>query len=373
METPREASSHDDSATDGTLDPAPPPATSSQSDLSLAAARPGAGLILSDLKRFGPDASPAAMGLDEAFGYCKRLAQSHYENFSVTNHWIPRRLRPHFHSVYAYCRWSDDLADEMDSTQTASAMLEWWQDQLDACYCGRARHPVFIALRHTISQFQIPKSPFEDLLSAFIQDQTVTRYPTQHAVLDYCRRSANPVGRLVLYLANTHSDQNARWSDAICSGLQIANFCQDVAVDARRGRIYWPLEFLDQAAIEPADLLRGEFQPQWQDALATWASTAVALLCEGAPLVEQGPRWFARSVQLFARGGLTILDNLAAHQFDVWNQSITVRSSQKLKLVWDACLRARSTHWSRRSLDFSAVQTSTPSPSAAAVQERQLA
>ena len=373
METPREACSRHDSAMDGPLDAAPLPQVSLQRDISLAAARPGAGMILKDLKRFGPNASPPEMGLDEAFAYCKQLAQSHYENFAVTNQWIPRSLRPHFHSVYAYCRWSDDLADEMGSTQTASAMLQWWHDQLDACYCGRAQHPVFVALRHTISQFQIPKTPFEDLLSAFIQDQTVTRYPTQHAVLDYCSRSANPVGRLVLYLANIHSEQTARWSDSICSGLQIANFCQDVAVDARRGRIYWPIEFLEQSGIDPEELLRGESQPHWQNALATWASTAVTLLCDGAPLVEQGPRWFARSVQLFARGGLTILDNLATHQFDVWNQSITVRSSQKLKLVWDAFLRARSTQWSRRPSRFTFATSSISPSSAAAVHERQLA
>ncbi|MEI8213173.1 MAG: squalene synthase HpnC [Planctomycetota bacterium] len=305
----------------------------------------GATLVREDLARFGPHASCPKMSLDEAFGYCESVARRHYENFSVTNGWIPRSIRPHFCSIYAYCRWSDDLADESESTHHALDLLTWWQSELDRCFQGHARHPVFIALRHTIAVFDLPKSPFDDLLSAFVQDQSVLNYETEDQLRDYCRRSADPVGRLVLGLARVNSEDAFRYSDSICSGLQIANFCQDIVTDARRGRIYWPKELLNAHGIQPSDWLHGPYDEAWGRALCAWASSASQLLRAGAPLVSFGPRWFARSVQLFARGGLTLLDNLRKHDFDVWNHNITVDRGQKLRLILDACIRARSQKW----------------------------
>ncbi len=143
-----------------------------------------------------PDVAPT---LDEARAWCKRLAESHYENFHVASWFLPKDLRPHFHSIYAYCRVSDDLGDEVGDPAQALALLDLWGRELDACYEGRARHPVFVALAETIRECFIPKEPFADLLVAFRQDQTVTRYETMDDVLAYCRYSANPVGRLVLY------------------------------------------------------------------------------------------------------------------------------------------------------------------------------
>ena len=137
--------------------------------------------------------------LAEARAWCKHLAESHYENFHVATWFLPKALRPHFHAIYAYCRVSDDLGDEVGDTAQALALLDMWGRELDACYEGRARHPVFVALAETIRACSIPKEPFADLLIAFRQDQTVTRYRTMHDVLEYCRYSANPVGRLVLY------------------------------------------------------------------------------------------------------------------------------------------------------------------------------
>jgi squalene synthase HpnC len=189
------------------------------------------------------------MGLDQAFGYCEKLAKSHYENFSVTNLWLPADIRPHFTSIYAYCRWSDDLADEIGDSNRSSKLLAWWKDQLQASMRGEARHPVFIALHHTIRLFSMRIEPFEDLLSAFVQDQTVKSYSDDAQLLEYCRRSANPVGRLILALARTSDSKSIEWSDSICTGLQIANFCQDVAVDAQRGRVYLPKSRMDQVGI----------------------------------------------------------------------------------------------------------------------------
>ena len=184
-----------------------------------------------------PEVAPT---LDEARAYCRQLAESHYENFHVATWFLPKPLRPHFQSIYAYCRISDDLGDEVGDRAVALALLDLWGRELDACYEGRARHPVFVALAETIRACNIPKEPFADLLVAFRQDQTVTRYATMDDVLGYCRYSANPVGRLVLYACGEVSDENFRLSDATCSALQLANFWQDVRVDFAKDRVYLP-------------------------------------------------------------------------------------------------------------------------------------
>src|ERR1039458_7731614 len=175
-----------------------------------------------------PDVAPTR---DQARDYCRHLAETHYENFHVATWFLPAALQPHFHSIYAYCRISDDLGDEVPDKSAALALLDLWGRELDACYEGRARHPVFVALAETIRACSIPKEPFADLLVAFRQDQTVTRYATMDDVLGYCRYSANPVGRLVLYACGEVNDENCRLSDATCSALQLANFWQDVRVD----------------------------------------------------------------------------------------------------------------------------------------------
>src|SRR6185437_13882377 len=166
---------------------------------------------------------PVAPTLEEARLYCERLARSHYENFSVATWFLPPRLRPHFHNIYAYCRISDDLGDEVGNPQHALELLDIWQGELDACYAGRARHPVFVALAETIRVCAIPREPFADLLKAFRQDQLVTRYETMEEVLGYCRNSANPVGRLVLFACREASEENFRFSDFTCTALQLAN------------------------------------------------------------------------------------------------------------------------------------------------------
>src|SRR5579871_4043845 len=166
----------------------------------------------------------AAPSLDEALAWCKHLAETHYENFHVATWFLPEPLRPHFHAIYAYCRISDDLGDEVPDHSAALALLDLWGQELDACYEGRARHPVFVALAETIRVCKIPKEPFADLLVAFRQDQYLTRYEFMDDVLKYCRYSANPVGRLVLYACGEANEENFRLSDFTCTALQLANF-----------------------------------------------------------------------------------------------------------------------------------------------------
>src|ERR1039458_4369345 len=212
-----------------------------------------------------PDVAPT---LEEARSWCKRLAESHYENFHVASWFLPADLRPHFHSIYAYCRVSDDLGDEAGDTAQALALLDLWGRELDACYEGRARHPVFVALAETIRACSIPKEPFADLLVAFRQDQAVTRYATMDDVLAYCRYSANPVGRLVLYACGETGpekrDENFRLSDATCSALQLANFWQDVRVDFAKGRVYIPQNDMRCLGVSDETIASGDATPEFR-------------------------------------------------------------------------------------------------------------
>src|SRR5262245_56123630 len=175
------------------------------------------------LARFGPDSRHPPLSLSQAHAYCTRLARGHYENFHVASLLLPRRLQRPFHTVYAYCRWADDLADEVGGGQRALDLLRWWREELLACYHGTPRHPVLLALRGTIRRFRIPQEPFLDLLFAFEQDQLVKRYASYERLLDYCRYSANPVGRLVLYLCGAFDESRAALSDHVCTALQLAN------------------------------------------------------------------------------------------------------------------------------------------------------
>jgi squalene synthase HpnC len=196
-----------------------------------------------ELTRWGPLRTAAEIPtLAQAQRYCRRLATSHYENFPVVTCLLPRRLHQHFYNIYAYCRWADDLGDEVGDRAKSLELLNWWRRKLAECYAGQPTHPVFVALRPTIREFDIPWTLFADLISAFEQDQRVTEYATFAQLADYCTRSANPVGRLVLFLCRQATEENFRWADSICTGLQLANFWQDVSRDLDMGRVYLPAE-----------------------------------------------------------------------------------------------------------------------------------
>ena len=206
--------------------------------------------ILDELETFGPERCEQ-LDYERAIDYTRRLAKTHYENFAVVSWLLPRRLRDDFRSVYSFCRWADDLSDETGDPQESVQLLNWWRRELDACYEGRPRHPVFVALGPTIEKHNIPRKPFDDLIDAFVQDQTVKRYQTWEQVLDYCTRSADPVGRLVLYLCGYRDDHRQRLSDATCTALQLTNFWQDVRRDiVERDRVYIPSEIASQQGLD---------------------------------------------------------------------------------------------------------------------------
>lgn len=281
-----------------------------------------------DLARWGPARDYAPPNAAAARTYCRRLATTHYENFSVASLFVPRRLLKHFHHVYAYCRWADDLADETAGGQTALDLLAWWRDQLLACYGGRPRHPVFVALQPTIEQFNIPREPFLDLLIAFEQDQRVKSYDTYAQLMEYCHHSANPVGRLVLYLGECHDAERGRLSDCICTALQLANFWQDVARDQAIGRIYLPLE--DRERFGVTEL---QATPAFRELIHFEVDRTRDLFQQGLPLIGMMPRELRGQIELFARGGLAILDKIAAQDFDVLTARPRLSKWEKAMLV----------------------------------------
>jgi squalene synthase HpnC len=290
-----------------------------------------------DLRRFGPDAEDS-LTLDEAREYCARLTASHYENFSVVTWLTPRELRPAFASIYAFCRWSDDLGDEVGDTTRAAELLDWWRGELRAMFAGEARHPVYLALRETVAEYGIPIEPFEALISAFRQDQAVTDYATYAQLLDYCTRSADPVGHLVLYLARSFDEENARLSDFTCTGLQLANFWQDVSRDLDIPRIYLPREDRDRFGYDDADLHARRFTPAFRDLMRFEVDRARGMLLEGRPLIARMPRKLAVDVDLFSRGGLAILGRIEHQGYDVWKSRPRVGKIAKVGLLLRAML-----------------------------------
>lgn len=296
-----------------------------------------------ELALYGPEPTAArhAPSLCEAQQYCRQLAQSHYENFTVASWLLPRELRPHFHAVYAYCRWADDLADETAGGDESLRLLDWWEGELAACYRGDVQHPVFVALRQTIQEFGIPVEPFQNLLIAFRQDQYRKRYETFNDLLDYCRNSANPVGRLVLFLGRAATPENFALSDSICTGLQLANFWQDVTRDYDMGRIYLPLADCRAASYDEAMFERREFNGAFRGLLAEQVNRAETMLLAGEPLIRLVPRHLQLDVALFIRGGLAVLDQIRRQDFDVWRRRPVVGKLTKLRLFGSAWWQVR--------------------------------
>ena len=274
----------------------------------------------------------------EAREYCRRLARTHYENFSVASWFLPARLRQHFFNVYAYCRISDDLGDEVGNPEASLQLLDQWEAELDACYAGNPRHPVFVALRGTVTTLDIPKQPFADLLKAFRQDQTVTRYPKFEDLLGYCQNSANPVGHLVLYVCGYRDPERQALSDFTCTALQLANFWQDVSVDYAKGRIYLPLEDLTRFGVTEADIATGNNSDPFRRLMRFEVERARDWFLRGFPLVTKVDRELAIDLELFGRGGLEILNAIQRQGFAVLGKRPSISKTRKLALVARAAL-----------------------------------
>jgi squalene synthase HpnC len=282
-----------------------------------------------------PDRAPSEA---EAQEYCRRLARSHYENFSVATWFLPERLRQHFFNVYAYCRIADDLGDEVGDPEASLQLLDEWQAELNACYAGSPRHPVFVALARTVRQFDVPRQPFADLLQAFRQDQTITRYETFEDLVGYCHYSANPVGHLVLYLCGYRDAERQSLSDYTCTALQLANFWQDVSVDYCKGRIYLPLEDLRRHQVSELDISATRNTRAFCEMMRFQVERARDWFRQGRPLARQVDRDLAVDIELFSRGGQEILNAIERQGYAVLGRRPAISKARKLALVARAAL-----------------------------------
>jgi squalene synthase HpnC len=280
-----------------------------------------------------PEALRKSYSPQEAAAYTRWLATYHYENFHVVTLLLPKRLRQDFYNIYSYCRWADDLGDEIGNREESLRLLAWWRRELEGMYRGRAQHPVFVALSPTVEKHGIPPGPFEDLICAFVQDQTVTRYRDWNELFGYCRYSANPVGRLVLYLCGYADAERQRLSDATCTALQLANFWQDVTVDLLKDRIYIPLDVMEQRGYTPGELFARKFTPAFREVMREVVGKARKLFLEGLPLAETVDRRLALDIQLFSRGGMRVLEKIERQDYDVLSARPGISKTERVGLL----------------------------------------
>ncbi len=261
--------------------------------------------------------SSSGYSVSDALAYTRWLATHHYENFQVVSVLLPKHLHQDFYNVYSFCRWADDLGDEMGDRQESLRLLTWWRGELEAMYAGQTAHPVFIALKTTIDKFEIPIQPFDRLISAFTQDQTVTRYRDMNEVYAYCVNSANPVGHLVLYLGGYRDAERQRLSDFTCTALQLANFWQDITVDLKKDRVYLPLDLLAKNNYTTGELFALQFNESFRAVMREAVDIADDLFRKGLPLVKMVDRRLSLDLDLFSRGGMKVLDKIRSQNYDV--------------------------------------------------------
>ncbi len=297
-----------------------------------------------------PEARPS---LAEARAWCKDLAESHYENFHVATFFLPAKLRPHFHAVYAYCRVSDDLGDEVADRETALRLLNAWGEMLDECYDAPqlSKHPVFVALRESIVACDLPREPFANLLRAFRADQTKTRFASLAEDVEYSQDSANPVGQLVLFVCGYRDPAMHALSDKTCTALQLANFWQDVGEDLHeRDRIYLPQDRMAKYGVTEADLRAGKVDGNYCRIVRELCEETRALLLEGAPLIDMVDAELSDTLRLFTQGGLAILDAIHAIHYDTLNKRPEVSKGAKMRLLAGVALGKMGIHRGSRGL-----------------------
>jgi squalene synthase HpnC len=277
--------------------------------------------------------------MEESLAYTRWLATHHYENFHVVSFLLPKRLHQDFYNVYSFCRWADDLADEIGDTQESLRLLAWWRSELQAMYAGTPTHPVFISLKETAARHYLLQETFDDLIKAFEQDQVVTRYRNFEELFGYCRYSANPVGRLVLGLCGYRDAARQELSDATCTALQLANFWQDVIVDLDKDRVYLPLDVLSRHGYPVEDLFLRKFDERFRGAMKESIGVARELFLKGLPLAGRVDRRLAIDLELFSRGGLKILEKIERQDYDVLRARPSISKVERVGLLLGALTR----------------------------------
>jgi len=276
--------------------------------------------------------------LEEAQLWCRDLASTHYENFHVATFFLPRKVRPHFEGIYAYCRVADDLGDEVADPAIATRLLDTWGLMLDECYDNpeRSMHPVFVALHETIRECQPPRQLFADLLHAFRMDQVKTEYASWEELLEYSHYSANPVGRLVLWVCGYREESLGLLSDKVCTALQLANFWQDVVEDAERGRRYLPGDAMQRFGVDEGQIEGRVFTPEFRGMIEGLVLRTREMLLEGGEISRHVDRDLAVTLDLFRKGGEAILNGITAQDFDVLRGRPVVSKARKLGLLLQA-------------------------------------
>ncbi len=309
------------------------------------------------LALFGPDQG-REVGLQEAQAYCQRLTTGHYENFSVLSRLVPIDRRPDFAAIYSFCRWSDDLGDEVGDAKRSLELLGWWRNELHDCFSGQARHPVFVALQPVIEKRGLTVKPFDDLISAFEQDQHVTRYETWEQALSYCELSANPVGRLVLAVCEDQpvTEQQLVQSDQICTALQLTNHWQDVQRDwLERDRLYIPQEMVTtndfedrlDAACRHGHAPDQTFLGAYQATIRACVDRTWTLYEHGTPLIDHVSPSTRPLIWLFAAGGRTVLRRIEQWNCTTCLMRPRLTKFRKAQLLLHAWLLARKVNRGR--------------------------
>jgi squalene synthase HpnC len=273
--------------------------------------------------------------LAEAQAWCAELTRTHYENFHIATIFLPRKVRPQFESIYAYCRVAEDLGDEVDDPVVATRLLDAWGSMLDECYDTpqRSMHPVFVALHESIRACDLPRQLFADLLIGFKVEQVKTEYETWEELLHYSHYSANPVGRLVLWVYGYREERLALLSDKICTALQLANLWQDVVEDKERGRRYLPAESLMRFGVDEGQIEGRIFTPEFRAMVQDLVVRTRAMLDEGGEISRHVDRELAVTLNLFRNGGDAILDGIVAQDYDVLRGRPVVTKAKKLSLL----------------------------------------
>jgi len=265
---------------------------------------------------------------EEAYAHCRKVALRHSENFSVVSWLLPRALRPHMFAVYAFCRATDDLGDEAEGDRVA--LLDEWEADFRRCYDGAPSDIRLVALQQTIRGLDIPPEPFLRLIEANRRDQTVGRYQTFDDLLDYCAHSANPVGRMVLYVFGYRDEERQRLSDATCTALQLANFWQDVSVDLEKGRVYIPQEDMERFGYSEAELLARRPSGAFRRLIAFEVARAREYFREGLALIPAVSGRLRVDLRLFSLGGLAVLDEIERADYDVLSRRPSLSKARRL-------------------------------------------
>ncbi len=283
-----------------------------------------------------PELLKKSWTLEESLAYTRWLATHHYENFHVVSFLLPKRLHQDFYNVYSFCRWADDLGDEIGDTKESLRLLAWWRTELQAMYDGAPSHPVFVALKDTAAKHYLLQETFDDLIKAFEQDQVVTRYRNFDELSQYCRYSANPVGRLVLGLCGYRDAARQELSDATCTALQLANFWQDVIVDLEKDRVYLPLDVLAKYDYPVEALFERKFDDRFRQAMKESIGVARELFLKGLPLAGQVDRRLSIDLELFSRGGLKILEKIEQQDYNVLRARPSISKVERVGLLLGA-------------------------------------